>query len=163
MLDWKQLFDRWAPSLMLFARQQTGFSDEAEDVVQEAFVKVWKHYSSETSIPASLLFKTVRTTAIDLARSRHRRNQREDKVYQDSELKEDWFIHRIETQEKNQQLEASVKRLPPDQQSVLVLKVWGEHSFEDIGHILEISPNTASSRYRYALQNLRKALKPTLI
>jgi len=163
MLDWRKLFDQWAPALLLFARQQTGYLDEAEDVVQEAFVKVWQRYSKEASIPSSLLFKTVRTTAIDLARSRTRRSHREEHSQTGEETSESWFVQSIEARERNHQLEASIKQLSPDQQSVVILKIWGEHSFEDIGRILEISPNTAASRYRYALENLRKTLKPTLI
>jgi RNA polymerase sigma-70 factor (ECF subfamily) len=39
-----------------------------------------------------------------------------------------------------------------------VLKVWHEHTFEEIGELLEISPNTAAGRYRYGLQKLRQYL-----
>ena len=42
--QWKIYFDEWGPSLLLFARQQTGYLVDAEDVVQEAFIKVWKTY-----------------------------------------------------------------------------------------------------------------------
>ncbi|MEA3403053.1 MAG: sigma-70 family RNA polymerase sigma factor [Armatimonadota bacterium] len=48
--------------------------------------------------------------------------------------------------------------LPPEQREVVVLKVWQGHTFAEIGSLLSISPNTASSRYRYALQKLRKEL-----
>jgi RNA polymerase sigma-70 factor (ECF subfamily) len=41
---------------------------------------------------------------------------------------------------------------------VLVLKIWGELTFEQIATELEIPPNTAASRYRYALAALRKEL-----
>ncbi len=48
--------------------------------------------------------------------------------------------------------------LPPEQREVVVLKVWQGHTFTEIGALLDISPNTASSRYRYALEKLRAAL-----
>ena len=44
--------------------------------------------------------------------------------------------------------------LPPEQREVVVLKVWQGHTFAEIGRLLDISPNTASSRYRYALRKL---------
>jgi RNA polymerase sigma-70 factor (ECF subfamily) len=48
--------------------------------------------------------------------------------------------------------------LPPEQREVVVLKVWHGHTFAEIGRLLDISPNTASSRYRYALEKLHAIL-----
>jgi DNA-directed RNA polymerase specialized sigma24 family protein len=48
--------------------------------------------------------------------------------------------------------------LPPEQREVIVLKLWHEHTFEEIGELLDISPNTAAGRYRYGLQKLRQRL-----
>jgi len=50
-----------------------------------------------------------------------------------------------------------------DQQEVLVLKTWGELTFQEIANTLDISTNTAASRYRYALDHLKKHLKPSMI
>ena len=41
---------------------------------------------------------------------------------------------------------------------MLTLKIWGDLTFAQIAARLEISPNTAASRYRYALEALREAL-----
>ncbi len=48
--------------------------------------------------------------------------------------------------------------LPSEQREVVVLKVWQGHTFAEIGTLLGIPPNTASSRYRYALEKLRAIL-----
>jgi RNA polymerase sigma-70 factor (ECF subfamily) len=45
-----------------------------------------------------------------------------------------------------------------DQRDVLVLKIWGELTFQQIGAELRISANTAASRYRYALNALRQRM-----
>ncbi len=55
-------------------------------------------------------------------------------------------------------IEAAVQRLPGPQRDVVTLKIWGELTFEEISAALEISRNTAASRYRYALENLRMQL-----
>ncbi|MFP4250239.1 MAG: RNA polymerase sigma factor [Armatimonadota bacterium] len=52
----------------------------------------------------------------------------------------------------------ALSELPPEQREVVVLKVWQGHTFAEIGRLLGISPNTASSRYRYALEKLRAIL-----
>jgi RNA polymerase sigma-70 factor (ECF subfamily) len=41
---------------------------------------------------------------------------------------------------------------------VVVMKIWGDRTFAEIGEALEISPNTAASRYRYGLEALKKKL-----
>ena len=49
--------------------------------------------------------------------------------------------------------------LPVEQREVIVLKIWHEYTFEEIGTLLGVSPNTAAGRYRYGLQKLRASLK----
>jgi DNA-directed RNA polymerase specialized sigma24 family protein len=51
-----------------------------------------------------------------------------------------------------------LSKLPAEQREVIVLKIWHEHTFEEIGGLLEVSPNTAAGRYRYGLQKLRACL-----
>jgi len=48
--------------------------------------------------------------------------------------------------------------LPPEQREVVILKVWDEFTFAEIAEVLGIPPNTAASRYRYALTKLRELL-----
>lgn len=97
---WKHYFDQWGPSLLLFARQQTGYLVDAEDVVQDAFIKVWKRYDQKNPITKSLLYSAVRTTAIDYARSINRRQKREQRVFEAHQHSE-WFQRTLETNERN--------------------------------------------------------------
>ena len=57
-------------------------------------------------------------------------------------------------------LATSIDRLPHEQREVLVMKIWNDLTFAKIAEALEISPNTAASRYRYALAALKKDLLP---
>ena len=50
--------------------------------------------------------------------------------------------------------------LPPGQRAVLHLKLWEDLTFDAIADALDLSPNTAASRYRYALDKLRARLRP---
>ena len=49
--------------------------------------------------------------------------------------------------------------LPVEQREVIVLKIWHRLTFEEIGGLLEISPNTAAGRYRYGLQKIKYKLE----
>jgi RNA polymerase sigma-70 factor (ECF subfamily) len=64
----------------------------------------------------------------------------------------------LESDDRRVAIEDALQRIPPEQREVLVLKIWGELTFEQIGTELALSPNTAASRYRYALAALRQEL-----
>ena len=54
----------------------------------------------------------------------------------------------------------ALRRLPVRQSEVVVLKVWEGLTFAQIGEVLAVSPATATSRYRYALEKLSLLLAP---
>ena len=55
-------------------------------------------------------------------------------------------------------IESALRRLPEEQREVLALKIWGGLTFDEVASQLGLSPNTAASRYRYALEALRSEL-----
>jgi RNA polymerase sigma-70 factor (ECF subfamily) len=57
------------------------------------------------------------------------------------------------------ELEEALKSLPPEQREVITLKVDGGLTFAQIAEILKVNANTAASRYRYALEKLRRVLE----
>ena len=154
--DWKTCFAQLGPALLLFARRWTNCRADAEDIVQEAFVRFWRRQHSIEN--RALLYATVRSTALDRLRSDQRRARREAMAADDSE--ETFEPPFLAMDEGQQLLAAAVERLPNEQREVLVLKIWNDLTFAEIGNVLEISQNTAASRYRYALGALRKTLQP---
>jgi len=154
--DWKTCFAQLGPALLLFARRWTNCRADAEDIVQEAFVRFWRRQHSIEN--RALLYATVRSTALDRLRSDQRRARREAMAADDSEETLDPPF--LAMDEGQQLLAAAVERLPNEQRKVLVLKIWNDLTFAEIGNVLEISQNTAASRYRYALGALRKTLQP---
>ncbi len=158
--EWKNWFEDHASRLLLYARQQTRSESDAEDVLQDAFVRMWNtaHKEPDLGLPnLPFAFTSIRRCAIDLARKNQRRHQREELAHEDQDDVQ-WFESDLETQERNARLEAAIKRLPPKYQEVLSLKVWGDQTFQAIADMQGISINTVASRYRYALQGLRKEL-----
>ena len=154
--DWQTCFTQLGPALLLFARRWTNCRAEAEDIVQEAFVRFWRRQHSIEN--RALLYATVRSTALDRLRSEQRRARREAAVALDGAQHLEPQFTTVD--EGQQMLAAAVERLPKEQREVVVLKIWNELTFAEIGHVLEISQNTAASRYRYALSALKKILQP---
>ena len=176
--DWRVCFASLAPGLLLFARQWVRSRADAEDVVQEAFVRLWRRShpidtgaagsrARETGQPElggapinrALLYAAVRSIALDLIRRDSRRARREAEAMSESEQTiEPQFLKLVD--EAQSALAAALDRLPHDQREVLVMKIWNELTFAEIATALEISQNTAASRYRYALAALKKTLQP---
>ncbi len=152
---WKTWFAKHGAKLLLFARQQARNPADAEDLVQEAFIRIWRLYGHTGDVPPTLVFRTIRRLAIDWVRRDDRRELREQKVVMDNATSSPWFERKVETMERQAIIEDAVRGLPSDQQEVVLLKIWGDLTFDEIGKTLDISINTAASRYRYALEKLR--------
>jgi RNA polymerase sigma-70 factor (ECF subfamily) len=154
---WKAWFAKHGGKLLLFARQQARYPDDAEDLLQEAFVRMWRLYGHTGEVSPGLVYRAIRRLAIDWARSLDRRKIREEKVSLDSPLSSS-FERSLEKDERNQALLRAVESLPKEQGEVLTLKIWGELTFDEIGRTLDLSLNTVASRYRYALQKLKDSV-----
>jgi len=165
---WKSWFSRHGSRLMLFARQQTRTESDAEDVLQEAMVRLWKSGLVDTNDQGQMepslaaAFTQIRRAAIDQARKNIRRANREERALEmDENRNVVWFDSTLEADERSAQIEAALKTLPDYYKEVVILKIWGELTFEEVAETLDIPMNTAASRYRYALDKLRRTLTPS--
>jgi len=165
---WKDWFHTHGGRLLLFARQQARSDADAEDIFQEAVVRLWKADGGGNAEPPDLplAFTAIRHAAIDQARKTDRRVRREqasEYVVDGDAGRVDWFgSGGLEDDERKQMLEAAMKQLPEKFREVLALKIWGEQTFAQIAQTLGIPQNTAASRYRYGLEALRKSLAGSL-
>jgi RNA polymerase sigma-70 factor, ECF subfamily len=155
--SWSNWIRDHGPRLLLLARQWTRSAADAEDVLQDAFVRFWRYQRELPGSPLALLATSIRRTAFDLARQRARREVRES-VAGEIPGPEPLFEVPLEGAERVAEIEQALRQLPSEQREVVVLKIWQECTFDEIARTVGCSPNTAASRYRYALQALRKQL-----
>jgi RNA polymerase sigma-70 factor (ECF subfamily) len=153
--DWRDWFDAHGAALVLLARQIVADRAEAEDVVQEAFIRFWRSRASVAD-PVAYLFACVKHCALDWQRSRRRQGRRDQQAARPE--MQPMFIGSVEQHERRAAIEDALRELPAEQAEVLVLKIWGELTFPQIAEALDIPPNTAASRYRYAIAKLRESL-----
>ncbi len=166
--EWREWLATNGPKLLLFARQQTRAHEDAQDVLQDAIVKLVEKIRSEEFIGGEeswlpYLYTTIRRLSIDLSRRDDRRKRREDTVgFEDGENEQQafhpWFDSESSDNELRDQLESKLKELPDKFSEVIIMKIWGEQTFAEIGEALGISQNTAASRYRYGLEALKRSL-----
>ena len=149
--DWcAPLYAAQAGKLILYGRALGLGYGEAEDVVQEVFVALMA-LADPPERPEHYLVRAVRNRAINYRRSLWRRLTREWES-------KAWFeVDRHDTQAEAAAV-ACLERLPTDQREVIVLKIWHGHTFEEIGTLLNRSPNTVAGRYRYGMERLRVCL-----
>ncbi len=153
--QWTEWFELHAAALVLFAQQITGQRSDAEDAVQEGFVRFWRH-RQEADDPAAYLYACVKRCALDHLRGGKRRRQREQHVSRSRD--ESCLVEFGEQAERRLVIERALRGLPEVQRQVVVMKTWGGLTFDQIATALDVSPNTAASRYRYALKRMREHL-----
>jgi RNA polymerase sigma-70 factor (ECF subfamily) len=143
-----RLYRQHAPALRLYARQWDG----GEDLVQEAFVRLAQQCPPPQSVLA-WLYSVVRNQARADARTADRRRRRE----QCASSPEAWFAaadDRLDAREAARRL----AELPLELREVIVARLWGGLTFEEIAHLAGCSLATAQRRYEAALAQMRERL-----
>lgn len=151
------VYDRFADRLLATAWGLLGNRADAEDTVQDVFVALARSRASRGEVRnlTAYLFAALRHEA---ARRRRRPapGPLDDRVLEAPAAAP---AEGLVAAERTRQLENAMQSLPAEQREVIALKIDGGLTFADIAAVLDISPNTAASRYRYALARLRDRLE----
>lgn len=150
------LFDHTSQRLVRLAVAITRNQCDAEDAVQAVMVRIATTpqplQSARRAWP--YLLQMVRHEALGILRKRKRLRQ----LGSLGDLVVRRRVDDLELQETNRAIWSALRTLPASQAEVVVLKIWEGMTFQEIAGILDVSPNTAASRYRYALAKLSTKL-----
>jgi len=147
----EQLYRRHGAALVLFAAAISGDRGRAQDAVHQVFLKLLESGAvNRAADRKAYLFQCVRNTVFN----DRKRQQRQVELEPDSA----WFEPPQRDHPAERTLRRALSALAGDQREVVVLHVWGELTFAQVAEVLGISPNTAASRYRYALSKLREVM-----
>lgn len=156
------LFRRWYEPLCHFACPLTdGDMDEAEDVVQGAFIRLWEH-RERLDIKFSLkayLYKSVQNAALNRIRNRqtvekYAQHQTRDMEHQRSEIPDFELAERIQR---------AIAELPAQCRRVFELSRFEALKYREIAVQLDISPKTVEQHMGKALSFLRGRLADYLV
>jgi len=165
----KSLINRYTSPLYNFVARLTNRND-APDIVQEIFIKVWKNLNRFDSAKASFktwIFTIARNSATDFLRKKKTllfgdvKNNNEEDLDSFEENIPDENILPPEALQKLQDrefLNNILKKMSPAENEILVLHYQEEMTFDEIGKVLNKNLNTVKSRHRRALIKLRKKL-----
>jgi RNA polymerase sigma factor (sigma-70 family) len=148
--DLARLIDSHAAPLVLYARQRC---TEAEDVVQEAFLKLVSQRRAPDDVLA-WLYRVVRNGAIDAAKTARRRLRRESASAQPAR----WFVEPEMDGLDAGTAVSALEHLIPEEREIIVARHWGGLSFEQIGQAAGCSASTAFRRYTAGLEALRERM-----
>jgi RNA polymerase sigma-70 factor (ECF subfamily) len=147
----RPLYESKAAGLILYGRALGLSHGEAEDVVQETFLSLLQR-QGQPDEPEHYALRAFRNRALNYRRGLWRRWTRELEARR-------WFERETGETETERQAMNALAALPREQREVIVLKIWNGLTFEAIGRLFDLSPNTVAGRYRYGLNKLRACLR----
>jgi RNA polymerase sigma-70 factor (ECF subfamily) len=147
----RPLYEEKAAGLLLYGRALGLSHGESEDVLQETFLAMLQ-LPAKPEDPAHYCLRAFRNRTFNYHRTLWRRLAREWESLR-------WFERGSAQDEAESEAMRQLGNLPPEQREVIVLKIWNGMTFEAIGRLFGISPNTVAGRYRYGLNKLKFAMK----
>lgn len=164
---YKELFFRYQKRLFAYIFHLVGNRDEAEDILQNVFSKMYKNIDKfDTSRKfSSWVYRIAHNEAINFLKRKNKRytvswediNTNKDKLdtASNDELPEEKWEHL----EIVSEVDKAMKKLPEKYKQVLTLRYFQEYSYEDIGHILKKPVNTIGTLINRAKKKLLEVVE----
>lgn len=155
------IWDRYARDLLAFLQALVCSKHDAEDVLQAVFVRFVRkrQYLAKARCLDAYIYQIARNEASSFVRRWRRKRATSPTI-------EPWLTA-VETDNRGselaEELQAALARLPQAQREVVVLKIYRDKTFQEIGVMLALSQNTAASRYRYGMEKLRTLLRDSAV
>ncbi|WP_415855386.1 sigma-70 family RNA polymerase sigma factor [Sinomonas sp. G460-2] len=144
-------------ALRRFARGAVGSDEQAEDIVQEAIIRVWRHAPEATAGLRAYLYRTVRNLIVDQHRQRARRPHTVTLTGMDG-FDAALDAERIDELLDRVVMEEALMRLTHEHREALVAMHYRRLSVAEAAAELGVPAGTVKSRCFYALKALRVAL-----
>jgi RNA polymerase sigma-70 factor, ECF subfamily len=157
------VFDRHSDAAFSLAYRMCGRRGMAQDVVQEAFLSLWRsgaRYDRTRGSVRSWILGVVRNRTIDLFRRdtvRAGRDINAESIVERMASTED-IARDTERRQDARGVRAALHDLPPDQRQVIELAYFGGFSHTQIAEMLDVPAGTVKGRMRLGLTKLRVAL-----
>jgi RNA polymerase sigma-70 factor (ECF subfamily) len=164
------LVERHSRHLFRLAYRMTGHQEDAEDVVQETFLRAYRQLSKfdERASFGTWLYRIAANCALDLIRVRKRRSERQEAVIEEGSADPIQSLpdaaptpDRLAMSGEVERKVASVlNELSEMERTAFVLRHYEGMCIDDIGRTLGVQPNAAKHSIFRAVQKLRRALEP---
>lgn len=143
-------------SLYRYACYRLGRREEAQDVIQELYLKLHRQHLHEVRSARCYLYRALSNSCTQLLRERRRIEYVDVTSLRDLHTED---MTPSDFDEEQALITRLLATLPDEQSEVIRLHLHGECTFTEIAEILDIPLPTAKSRYRYGIEHLRKELQ----
>jgi RNA polymerase sigma-70 factor, ECF subfamily len=160
-----ELYDRFSPLLLALGRRILGDAEEAEDVVQETFVHLWRRatrYDPQKSSVSTFLVLVTRSRAIDRLRTRQVIDRTLGQVGLEPSATLDTSgdgVSRVMNLERRERVRQELATLPDEQRQVLDLAFFDGLTQREIAERTGIPLGTVKTRTLLAMRKLRTVLR----
>ena len=157
------IYDRHGSAAFSLAYRIAGNRSLAEDIVQEAFLSVWRsavRYNPERGNLRSWLLSVVHNRAIDGIRRAvvHTRHQVDGEGLEERKAAPEMTDVEAIRREESRTVRSAMEQLPPDQLKVVELAYFGGFTHTQIADMLGMPLGTVKGRMRLALDKMRDGL-----
>jgi RNA polymerase sigma-70 factor (ECF subfamily) len=157
------IFDRHSGAAFSLAYRMCGRRAPAEDVVQDAFMSLWRggmRYERSRGSVRTWVLAVVRNKAVDSFRHETATTSRDvhDEAAAERMPARERTDGEAERRADARQVRGALAALPTDQRNVVELAYFGGLSHSQIGELLELPTGTVKGRMRLAMSKLRLAL-----
>src|SRR3954451_12665519 len=159
------VYDRHATAAFSLAYRMTGTRNTAEDVVQEAFLSIWRsgaRYDRARGSVRTWVLGIVNNRAIDALRRsvvHERRRASDEGIEERFEARERTDVEAARREEA-EQIRGMLETLPDEQSRVIELAYFGGFTHSEIARMLGAPIGTVKGRMRLGLEKLRGQLAP---
>jgi RNA polymerase sigma-70 factor, ECF subfamily len=157
------IFDRHSGAGYSLALRMCGRRALAEDIVQEAFLSLWRSgsgYDRARGSVRSWVLSAVHNRAVDALRRTGAKAGRDvsDEGIAERLPARDATDAEVERRDESRRVRGALDELPPDQRQVIELAYFGGLSHSQIAEMLDLPPGTVKGRMRLGLTKMRSAL-----
>ncbi len=157
------IFDRHSGAGYSLALRMCGRRALAEDIVQEAFLSLWRSgsgYDRARGSVRSWVLSAVHNRAVDALRRTGAKAGRDvsDEGIAERLPARDATDAEVERRDESRRVRGALHELPPDQRQVIELAYFGGLSHSQIAEMLDLPPGTVKGRMRLGLTKMRSAL-----
>ena len=151
-------FKQWYAGLCFFCNSIVKDNPQAEDLVQEAFVKLWQRRDTFTEVKGikNFLFRVVRNAAIDWLRHKQYTGKQEIKVAYEQAIDELPVLHAMIQSEVLNSLYQAIEKLPPECRKIFKMLYVEGKNYQQIAEELKLSVNTIRNQKATGVKLLRK-------
>lgn len=154
------LYKNYSPRLLGALIKLVKSKENAAEILQQTFIKVWNHrhnLDAEKSF-RSYLFRIAENGAFDFFRRAARDRRLREGIIANDCYEYEYVEEALTKKEDNLLLQLSINGLPPQRRQIFTLVKLEGKSYNEVSHLLNVSPSTISDHVVKATKSLRKKL-----